>query len=99
MTIFATAKIALAAQFNELFLNLLNHRSAFRLGIKLVDLFAIAVFDHAAAQFHRRSKCAIFGGEFVGDEQDAFQFFEAGEIPVYLFYNPFIERLNFSAGD
>jgi hypothetical protein len=40
------------------------------LGVEVVDLFAVAVFDYAAAKFHGWGESAIIGCEFVGDEEN-----------------------------
>ncbi len=65
----------------------------FGLGVKFVDLGAVAVFDHAAAEFHGRGQRAIVGCELVGDQHDTLEFLEAGEVVIDGLDNPFVETL------
>src|ERR1039458_4687747 len=71
----------------------------FRLSVEVVDLAAVAVFDYAAAQFHGGGKSAVLGGEFVRDEENAFQLFESREILIGIFRDCFIKYLDLRVGD
>ena len=68
------------------------------MGVEVVDLAAVAVFDYAAAEFHGGGESVVVGGEFVRYEENTFQLFETGEILIGLFHDAFVESLDFGMG-
>ena len=71
----------------------------FGLGVELVDLGAVTVFDYAAAQLHGWGEGAVVGGEFIGDDHDSLQLFEASETLIHVLDDSFVEALNLGIRD
>ena len=62
----------------------------FCLRVQFVDLAAVAVFDDAAAKLHGGSEDAVGDRKFIGDQQHAFQFLEAGQFLIDAFDDFFV---------